>query len=190
MSTFRILQASACATAVLIIITACSDSRDDNQQPARDQAGAQSSPLPVGREILKSKWYPEIVDALARTCMSVLHEKGYSQVAVHTLPGSLELPLAAADLLALDTQAEIDAVICFGVIVKGETFHFEMITHECMHGLANVMLQYRRPVIVEVLPVLKIEHAEARAADDEFNKGYEAAAAAIEMIHWRRSIGA
>jgi 6,7-dimethyl-8-ribityllumazine synthase len=140
--------------------------------------------------ILKSKWYPEIVDALASTCETVLREKGYSQVVVHTVPGSLELPLAAADLLALDTQSEIDAVICFGVIVKGETLHFEMITQECMRGLANVMLQYRRPVIVEVLPVLKIEHAEARAADDEFNKGYEAAAAAIEMIHWRRSIGA
>jgi 6,7-dimethyl-8-ribityllumazine synthase len=52
------------------------------------------------------------------------------------------------------------------------------------------MLKYRRPVIVEVLPVFKIEDAEARAADDEFNKGYEAAAAAIEMIAWRRSVGA
>jgi 6,7-dimethyl-8-ribityllumazine synthase len=52
------------------------------------------------------------------------------------------------------------------------------------------MLKYRRPVIVEVLPVFKIEDAQARAADDEFNKGYEAAAAAIEMIAWRRSVGA
>jgi 6,7-dimethyl-8-ribityllumazine synthase len=52
------------------------------------------------------------------------------------------------------------------------------------------MLQYRRPVIVEILPVFEMAHAEARAADDEFNKGYEAAAAAIEMIAWRRSIGA
>jgi len=137
--------------------------------------------------ILKSKWYPELVDSLARTCETVLREKGFTRVEVHTLPGSLELPLAAADLLAADAQREIDAIICFGIILKGETLHFEMISNECMRGLGEVMRQYRRPVIVEILPVLEMGHANARAADDEFNKGYEAAAAAIEMIHWRRS---
>jgi len=140
--------------------------------------------------ILKSKWYPDIVDSLSSTCEAVLAERGFQSVEVHTLPGSLELPLAAADLLATDKAGEIDAVICFGVIVKGETLHFEMISGECMRGLGEVMLQYRRPVIVEVLPVFDIEDARSRAGDDEFNKGYEAAAAAIEMIAWRRSIGA
>ncbi len=140
--------------------------------------------------ILKSKWYPELVDSLSNTCERVLREKGFTRVDVHTLPGSLELPLAAADLLATDTQKKIDAVICFAVILKGETLHFEMITNECMRGLGDVMRQYRCPVIVEILPVQEMAHAEARAGDDEFNKGYEAAAAAIELIHWRRSIGA
>ena len=50
------------------------------------------------------------------------------------------------------------------------------------------MLEYRRPVIVEVLPVFDIKDAHARAGNDEFNKGYEAAAAAIEMIAWRRAL--
>lgn len=140
--------------------------------------------------ILQSKWYPEIVGSMSSVCQRVLKEAGYQRVEVHTLPGSLELPLAAADLLAGDTTLEIDALICFGVIVKGETLHFEMITHECMRGLGSVAVEYRRPVVVEVLPVLDIEHARARAADDEYNKGYEAAAAAIEMIHWRRGIHA
>ncbi|MCZ6710036.1 MAG: 6,7-dimethyl-8-ribityllumazine synthase [Gammaproteobacteria bacterium] len=140
--------------------------------------------------ILKSKWYPELVDSLSRTCERVLKDNGFTRVEVHTLPGSLELPLAAADLLATDTQHEIDAIICFSVILKGETLHFEMITNECMRGLGDVMRQYRRPVIVEILPVLEMAHAQARAGDDEFNKGYEAAAAAIEMIAWRRSVGA
>lgn len=139
--------------------------------------------------ILGSKWYPEIVASLTDTCAKVLRERGFDRVESHTLPGSLEMPLAAADLLATDVNEEIDAIICFGVILKGETLHFEMISNECMRGLGNVMLQYRRPVIVEILPVLEMAHAEARAADDEFNKGYEAAAAAIEMIAWRRSIG-
>ncbi|MGE0623523.1 MAG: 6,7-dimethyl-8-ribityllumazine synthase [Pseudomonadales bacterium] len=140
--------------------------------------------------ILKSKWYPEIVDSMADACAGVLREHGFERVEVHTLPGSLELPLAARDLLAMDMAGDIDAVICFGVIVKGETLHFEMISAECMRGLADVMHEFRRPVIVEVLPVFDIEHARARAADDEFNKGYEAAAAAIEMVAWRRQIGA
>ena len=140
--------------------------------------------------ILKSKWYPEIVGGMADTCARVLRECGFDRVEEHTLPGSLELPLAARDLLAMDSAGEIDAVICFGVIVKGETLHFEMISNECMRGLAEVMHEFRRPVIVEVLPVFDIEHARARAADDEFNKGYEAAAAAVEMIAWRRGIGA
>ena len=140
--------------------------------------------------ILKSKWYPHLVDSLSNACEAALRRHGYQRIEVHRLPGSLELPLAAADLLALDEDREIDALICFGVILKGETLHFEMIANECIRGLGEVMQRYRRPVIVEVLPVLKIEHAEARARDDEFNKGLEAAAAAIEMIHWRRSLGA
>jgi 6,7-dimethyl-8-ribityllumazine synthase len=154
---------------------------------------ADVSNLPVidnpGRiAILKSKWYPEVVDSLADVCERVLRERGFDRIEVHTLPGSLELPLAAADLLETDTDKTIDAVICFGVILKGETLHFEMITSECMRGLGEVMQKYRRPIVVEVLPVLKIEHALERAGDDEFNKGYEAAAAAIEMIHWRRNL--
>ena len=140
--------------------------------------------------ILQSKWYPEIVTSMSATCERVLRTQGYERFELHTLPGCVELPLAAADLLATDSARDIDAVICFGVIVKGETLHFEMISNECMRGLGSVSLQYRRPVIVEVLPVFDIAHAQARGGDDEFNKGYEAAAAALEMIHWRRSVGA
>ena len=140
--------------------------------------------------ILQSKWYPEIVTSMSAVCEKVLRAQGYTEIEIHTLPGCLELPLAAADVLATDSDGTVDAVICFGVIVKGETLHFEMISNECIRGLGNVSLTYRRPVIVEVLPVLDIAHARARGGDDEFNKGYEAAAAALEMIHWRRSIGA
>ncbi len=137
--------------------------------------------------ILCSKWYPEFVQSLSSTCERVLREHGYSSVVVHTLPGSLELPLAARDLLAEDRSTKIDAIICFGVIVKGETYHFEMISNECIRGLGDVMHEFRRPIIVEVIPVTDIAHAAARAADDEFNKGIEAAVAAIEMVAWRRT---
>lgn len=113
--------------------------------------------------ILCSKWYPEIVGSMADVCEQVLRQRGYARIERHVLPGSLELPLAAADVLAADGAREVDAVICFGVIVKGETLHFEMISAECMRGLGQVSLEYRRPVVVEVLPVFDIEHARARA---------------------------
>jgi 6,7-dimethyl-8-ribityllumazine synthase len=139
--------------------------------------------------ILKSKWYPQLVNNLSNVCSQTLREYGYTDIVEHTLPGSLEIPLAARDLLALDTANQIDAIICFGVIVKGATYHFEMISNEAMRGLGEVMHEFRRPVVVEILPVFDIKDAEERCADDEFNKGYEAAAAAIEMVAWRRSIG-
>lgn len=141
---------------------------------------------PGAIHILCSKWYPEYVQSLATTCERVLRENGYGRIVTHTLPGSLELPLGARDLLAEDRNREIDAIICFGIIVKGETYHFEMISNECIRGLGDVMHEFRRPIIVEVIPVTDIAHAASRAADDEYNKGIEAAVAAIEMVAWRR----
>lgn len=68
--------------------------------------------------IIQSKWYPEVVESLSSTCVEVLTKYGYSQIEVHTVPGSLELPLAARDLLALDVNKEIDAIICFGSTLR------------------------------------------------------------------------
>ena len=108
------------------------------------------------------------------------------------MPGCLEIPLAARDLLAEETEhnanPKIDAIVCFGIIVKGDTLHFEMISEESMRGLGSVMHDFRRPILVEILPVFEMQQAIDRCSDDEFNKGIEAAVAAIEMVAWRRSI--
>ena len=138
--------------------------------------------------ILKSKWYPDLVNNLSSTCTEVLKNAGYTEIEEHVLPGSLEIPLAARDVLSEDVAQKIDAVICFGVIVKGETLHFELISQESMRGLGSVMHEFRRPIIVEILPVFDIDQAERRSADDEFNKGIEAAFAALEMVSWRRQL--
>lgn len=138
-------------------------------------------------EILKSKWYPEYVESMASACDRVLRDSGYSDIRQHTLPGSLEIPLAARDLLTEDGERSIDAIVCFGVILKGATLHFEMISYESMRALGKVMEDFRRPVVVEILPVFDIQEAVERSADDEFNKGIEAAVAAIEMVAWRRA---
>ena len=137
--------------------------------------------------IVQSKWHFTLVQSMTEACTRVLAQAGYTEIDIHTLPGSLEIPLAARDLLAEDSIGQIDAVICFGVIVKGDTLHFEMISQESMRGLGAVMHEFRRPVIVEILPVFTEQQAIDRASDDEFNKGIEAAVAAIEMVAWRRA---
>ena len=77
--------------------------------------------------ILQSKWYPELVQSMTAACQQVLAQAGYTDVQTHTLPGSLEIPLAARDLLVQDIEQQIDAIICFGVIIKGDTLHLSLI---------------------------------------------------------------
>lgn len=134
--------------------------------------------------ILCSKWYTDIVGSLLEKCREVLQRKGVDDITVHTLPGTLEFPFAANEVV--HANPDVDAIICLGVVLKGDTYHFEMIIDECVRGLGEVSRSARVPIVNEVLPVNELAHAEARAADDEFNKGIEAAAAAIEIIHWRR----
>ena len=145
--------------------------------------------------ILKSKWHLQHVQSMADACRRVLEDAGYNQIDEYTLPGCLEIPLAARDLLTEDAsiaednaEKKIDAIVCFGIIVKGDTLHFEMISEESMRGLGSVMHDFRRPILVEILPVFEMQQAIDRSSDDEFNKGIEAAVAAIEMVAWRRSI--
>lgn len=135
--------------------------------------------------ILQSKWYSEHTDNLVKKCIETLASSGCTQPDLYVLPGSLELPLAARTL-ARNANKHYEALICFGAIVKGETLHFEMVANECMRGLGQVMMEENIPIIVEVLPVLKLEHLIARCGDNEHNKGIEAAIAAAEVIAWRR----
>ena len=150
--------------------------------------------------ILRSKWYADIIDGLHAKCVATLEAKGVQDIDTHVLPGSFEFPIAAETLMryaypdgpsALPRRHEQppSAIICLGVVLKGDTYHFEMIVDECVRGLGSVSRRYNVPIINEVLPVTDIAQAEARAADDEFNKGIEAAAAAIEIVHWRLAVG-
>ena len=135
--------------------------------------------------VLRSKWYADIVEGMYAACERVLHSKGV-RCAGYELPGCFEFPYAAQELMR--TADPPGAIICLGVVLKGETHHFEMIVNECVRGLGEVSRRWRTPVINEILPVTDLDQARARAADDEFNKGIEAAAAAIEILHWRHQL--
>lgn len=136
--------------------------------------------------ILRSKWHADIVASLHRKCVSVLRAKGVDRIDSHLLPGCFEFPYAANELAQ---ASKLDAIICLGVVLKGDTYHFEMIVDACVRGLGEVSRLARIPIINEILPVVDLAQAQARAADDEFNKGIEAAVAAVEIIRWKRRIG-
>lgn len=134
--------------------------------------------------IFLSKWHREYSEKMASKCVSVLERFECTDIQMHLLPGCLEIPLAVRRI-AQRTPA-LDAAIVFGVILKGDTYHFEMVRDLCMSGLERVMFEFDIPIINEVLPVNKIEDVIARSSDNDRNKGLEAAAAAIEIIDWRR----
>jgi 6,7-dimethyl-8-ribityllumazine synthase len=136
--------------------------------------------------ILKAKWCPEAVEGMAKRCRALLLELGAEVPEEHVVSGSLELPTAAQALI--EARPELDGVICFGVILKGDTLHFETISHEVTNRLGQLAIATRTPIINEVLSVFRVEDAHERAADDEYNKGLEAAVAAADVIAWRRRL--
>ena len=138
--------------------------------------------------ILQGKWYREHIDKMVKKTVDLLVAAECPRPDVHVLPGSLELPLAAQALIQKGKKdgSPYDAVICFGGIMKGETYHFDMIMNMCADGFNKVMLEEHTPIIMEVLPIANIQQLEARSRDDAFNKGVEAAIATAEIIDWRR----
>lgn len=137
--------------------------------------------------ILQARWHQEHTATMVQRCSAVLAAAGCDAVEVHQLPGSLELPLAAQVLLE-ESEHEYDGIVCFGAIMKGDTYHFEMVADECTRGLGEVSRSYGVPIANEVLAVTNLDQLLARTADDERNKGVEAAHAIIEFIAWRRSL--
>lgn len=136
--------------------------------------------------ILQARWYSEHTDLMVKHAKETLGKAGVAEgdVDVHVVPGSYELPLAAKRLAE---QGKYDAVIVIGAIIKGQTYHFEMIVDTCTDLLGRVMYDYDLPILMEVLAVMTKEQLVARSSDDEHNKGIEAAVAAAEIIAWRRA---
>jgi len=101
------------------------------------------------------------------------------------VPGALELPLAAKK--AADSGA-FDAVIALGAVIRGSTYHFEIVSNESARGLADIAQATGLPVINGVLTVDTIEQAIERAGTKAGNKGGDAALAAMEMVSLMRKL--
>lgn len=131
--------------------------------------------------IVSSSFRNEVSKNLERNCLNTFKEKGVkkSQIDIFRVPGSFEIPLAVK--LAAK-KGVYSAIITFGAIVKGDTYHFEQIAIECARGCMEISLEYEIPVIFEVLAVYDLKDAMERATRVRENKGIEAALTALEMI--------
>jgi len=131
--------------------------------------------------IVVSSYYYDITNALYQGACDTLLKHGATidHIVTKTVPGTFELTLAAQYMAQ---KQEIDAVICIGCVIQGETKHFDFICHAVAQGITDVSLKYNKPVIFGVLTPNNMEQAQARAGGKHGNKGVEAAAAAIGML--------
>lgn len=138
--------------------------------------------------IIAGRYNQAIVDRLIGGCLETLTRKGIDEGAISVIrvPGAFELPVLAK---VLAKRADVDAVIALGVVIKGETSHFEYVSGECARGLSRVALECEKPVIFGVLTVDNERQAWARAGDGAENKGVEAANTALEMISILGKVG-
>jgi 6,7-dimethyl-8-ribityllumazine synthase len=107
-------------------------------------------------------------------------------VPVYWVPGAFEIPLVAKRLAE---SGEIDAVVCLGAVIRGGTPHFEYVAGECAAGVSRAALDTGVPCAFGVLTTDDLDQAQARAGGAEGNKGEEAAATAVEMVHLLRALG-
>ncbi|HEY1025012.1 MAG TPA: 6,7-dimethyl-8-ribityllumazine synthase [Sphingobacteriaceae bacterium] len=137
--------------------------------------------------IVVSRWNAEITGALYRGAHDLLirHEAESENILSVEVPGSYEL-ISGADMLL--TLQKVDAVICLGCVIQGETRHFDFICDAVAGGLAQVSIKHNKPVVFGVLTTDNLEQAEDRAGGKHGNKGEEAAATAIQMAALQRSL--
>jgi 6,7-dimethyl-8-ribityllumazine synthase len=123
---------------------------------------------------------------LVNGALDALAEAGTDRndVTVAWAPGAFELPLVAR---AFAAAGKVDAVLCFGAVVRGETGHYDFVAGECASGIQQVQLSTGVPVVFGVLTTETLEQALARSGSDESNKGREAALTGIEMVRLLRS---
>ncbi len=136
----------------------------------QELSGAQ---LRIG--IVQARFNAHIGDRLREGCVAELLRLGVAEadIEVVRVPGALEVPLA---LKALAQSDEFDALVAIGCVIRGETYHFELVCNESAHGVTLVQLEHGIPVANAILTVENEAQAQAR-----LSKGMEAARVAVEM---------
>ncbi len=131
--------------------------------------------------IVVSEWNPTITNALLEGAFSTLQKNGAQDenILVAHVPGSFELTHGARQFIK---QTEVDAVICLGCVIKGDTPHFDYVCQGVTQGITSLNVKYKKPVIFGVLTTDNQQQALDRAGGKLGNKGDEAAVTAIKMV--------
>jgi 6,7-dimethyl-8-ribityllumazine synthase len=155
--------------------------RSESEQPLVPSAHG------VRVALVVSQFNERVTAALRAGAEAALTEGGAApgDVEAFDVPGAFELPLAAR--LAAAT-GRFDAIVCLGCVIRGETPHFEYISAAVAHALSQVALAAGLPVAFGVLTTDTLAQAEARARPGPANKGREAVAAALGMVHLARRL--
>ena len=130
--------------------------------------------------IVASRFNDFVVKALLEGALDAIRRHGGGAVDVAWVPGSYEIPVAAR---AMATSGRYDAVVCLGAVIRGATAHFDYVASGAASGISSVALETGIPVIFGVITTETIEQAIERAGTKMGNKGFEAAASAIEMAN-------
>ena len=140
--------------------------------------------------IVVARFNSFINENLVDGALDVLKRQGLvpdEQITLVRVPGAVEIPLAVKKLAK---SGKIDAIVALGCVIRGDTYHFELVANENSKGMAQVMLDYEIPVAFGVLTTDNVEQAIQRAGTKAGNKGAEAALSALEMINVLKNLGA
>jgi 6,7-dimethyl-8-ribityllumazine synthase len=131
--------------------------------------------------IISSSWHLDICDDLISGAKRALEKASVAEIKVQYVPGSFEIPLAAQFAF----EAGFDAVVAVGLVLKGETPHFDYVCQGVTKGVIDVSLKYGKPIGFGVLMCNDLDQAVARSGrvGSKEDKGYDSAVAVIELLH-------
>jgi 6,7-dimethyl-8-ribityllumazine synthase len=137
--------------------------------------------------IVVSDWNREVTGALLEGSVNTLRKHGATEenIVIKHVPGSFELTLGAQLLAEYD---DLDAVICLGCVIQGETPHFTFICQGVTQGITQLNLEYNIPFVFGVLTTINLQQAIDRSGGKHGNKGDEAAITAIKMSALQREL--
>ncbi len=127
--------------------------------------------------IVASKWNAELVDELLDSGKAHLEELGFTNIKTVHVPGAWELVHAAQKELT-----DADGVIAYGVVIRGETTHYELISESTAHGLMQVSVNANKPIGFGLIATENLSQARERTDASKLNKGKEIAQSLVEML--------
>ncbi len=139
--------------------------------------------------IVVSRFNEMITEGLLAGALNTLKETGVADedITLVRVPGSFEIPLAAQRLAQ---TGQLEAIVCLGAVIRGETPHFDYICSQASNGVREVALKYNLPVTFGIITADTVEQALARADVEDRNKGSEAAISAVEMASLMKDLEA